>query len=651
VATTAHYGRWASPCAAADVARAKVSLSELASDGAALYWLESRPAEAGRVVLVRAAGGALADHSPPGVSIRSRVNEYGGGALALVPAHAPGAFAYVDQADQRVWFCAGPGAVASCRALSAEPPTGELHNHGGLSVTPDGDFVLAVREVHRRGASRPERCIVALGTRAEPAPESVVLGGHDFFGTPRVDPGGDRMAVVAWDHPDMPWDSSSVVVVQLARRPGDAPGADRLTPASEPRVVAGGAGESVGQPGWGRDGRLRFVSDRAGWWQPYREAEPVPERLADTAAEFHGPDWVLGQSTVAELPDGTLAARMTRAGRDALVLVDPDRGAGPTVLAQPCVSIAAVCEHAGGLALLGTTPDTPSTVWLWRAEAEPVAVRPPARSALRPGDVAIGEAFALSGRSGRPVYGTLYRPTLEGTVGAAGSAPPLVVWCHGGPTSSCQAGFDLTVQFFTTRGIAVACVDYAGSSGYGRPYRTALWGHWGVADSEDCLDAARHLAARGEADPARLAIRGASAGGMTALNALAAGEGFGACVSWYGVTDLLGLAATTHDFEAHYTDRLIGPLPGAEQLYLERSPSRRAPAMRGSVLLLQGTEDAVVPPSQAEAMRTALAAAGSRCDLRFFEGEGHGFRRADTLTACLEAELAFYEAELGLSDP
>ncbi len=671
MATVARYGRWPSTFAAADVARAKVSISELCSDGEALYWLESRPAEAGRVVLVRAVDGVLTDHSPPHVSIRSRVIEYGGGALSLVPGHAPGAFAYVDHSDQRVWFCDGPGAgagtagaaVATPRPLTAEPPEGEVHNHGGLSATADGDWVFGVREVHRPGRPRPTRCIVALGTRGDPAPVCVVLDGHDFFGTPRVDATGARMAVVAWDHPDMPWDASRLLVVPLTHDRDPETGSASLRPASAPRVVAGGAGESVGQPGWAHDGRLRFVSDRAGWWQPYRGAEPEaepeselePQRLADTPAEFHAPDWVLGQSTLVDLPDGTVAARMSESGRDALVLLGPDPTAGaptaaPRVLEQPCVSIAALCEHRGGLALLGTTPDTPSTVWLWRAESRAAPVRPPATTALGPGDVAAGEPFTLMGRTGRPVHGTLYRPVLAGTEGPPGDVPPLVVWCHGGPTSACQAGLDLSIQFFTTRGFAVACVDYAGSSGYGRAYRNALWGLWGVADSEDCLDAARHLAARGDADAGRLAIRGGSAGGMTALNALAAGEGFGACVSWYGVTDLLSLVATTHDFEAHYTDRLIGPLPGAEALYEERSPSHRAQAMEGSVLLLQGTEDAVVPPAQAERMREALDAAGTTCDLRFFEGEGHGFRQADTLTACLEAELAFYLAELRLSD-
>jgi dipeptidyl aminopeptidase/acylaminoacyl peptidase len=428
----------------------------------------------------------------------------------------------------------------------------------------------------------------------------------------------------------------------------------------------------VGQPGWRADGRLRFVSDRTGWWQLYvHPGTPDGTAVALTAetAEYHGPDWVLGQSTVAELPGGTLVARRSAQGRDALVVVPDTTGSGtptsaPNELPQACVAVSAVCAHEDGVALIGSTPETPATVW--RCAVPPtglpaaeegsgsdtagiaVAVRLPARTALARGDVSAGEPFELTGRSGRAVYGTLCRAALTATRGPASVSPPLIVWCHGGPTSSFQAGLDLTVQFFTTRGFAVAGVDYAGSSGYGRAHRNALWGGWGEADAEDCLDAALFLASRGDVDPARLAIRGTSAGGMTALNALAAGEGFGAGVAWYGVTDLLDLVATTHDFEAHYTDALIGPLPEAKDLYEARSPVNRAAAMTGAVLLLQGTEDAVVPPGQAERMRDALVAAGNSCDLRFFEGEGHGFRRAETLTASLEAELAFYLTDLDL---
>ncbi len=303
------------------------------------------------------------------------------------------------------------------------------------------------------------------------------------------------------------------------------------------------------------------------------------------------------------------------------------------------------------MALIGGTPDAPSNVWLLEpaAPARPLRPSPTFAAAFAPESLARGEPFALTGRSGRPVHGTLYRPRPSVPLAPGPtSPPPLVTWCHSGPTSACQPGFDLTLQFFTSRGFAVACIDYAGSTGYGRAYRCALWGRWGVADAEDCLDAARHLAERGDVDGSRMAVRGGSAGGMTALNALAAGEGFAACTAIYAVTDLLGLAATTHDFEAHYTDRLIGPLPEAHERYVERSPVHRAGAMTGAVLLLHGTDDPVVPPAQAERMRQALDAAGIPCDLRFFDGEGHGFRRAGTLTACLEAELSFYLTALRL---
>ncbi len=245
------------------------------------------------------------------------------------------------------------------------------------------------------------------------------------------------------------------------------------------------------------------------------------------------------------------------------------------------------------------------------------------------------------------MHGLFYEPLLEGTGGPPGASPPLLVQCHGGPTGSVQAGYDVVVQYFTSRGFAVAAVDYAGSAGYGRAYRCSLWGQWGVADSEDCVDAARYLAAAGRVDGSAMAIRGSSAGGLTALNALAAGEGFRSRRAWYGVTDLLALAETTHDFEAHYTDRLVGPLPECRARYEERSPTRRAAELRGSVLLLQGLDDLVVPPAQTEGLRDALVALGRHCEVRLFEGEGHGFRRAETVRAALEEELGFYQRVRG----
>jgi dipeptidyl aminopeptidase/acylaminoacyl peptidase len=309
------------------------------------------------------------------------------------------------------------------------------------------------------------------------------------------------------------------------------------------------------------------------------------------------------------------------------------------------------------VAYLGTPVDGPSTVYLvaplihghQRPEARALRADGASTAPVLAGpNISVGEPFSLTGWAGRPVYGVFYAPALGGTGGPPGSRPPLIVACHGGPTGSAGRGFDVVVQYFTSRGFAYAAVDYAGSTGYGRAYRCSLWGQWGVADAQDCASAAQHLASSGRVDPDQMAVRGSSSGGLTALNALAAGDGFAAAVAWYGVTDLLGLAAGSHDFEARYLDRLIGPLPGSRELYQSRSPIGQAARLEGSVLLLQGTEDPVVPPAQAEALRETLAAAGRHCVVRLFEGEGHGFRRSETLVAALEEELAFYRRELGL---
>ena len=366
-----------------------------------MYWLESRPLEGGRVVFVRGdADGdrpGVVDLSPEGVNIRSRVHEYGGGACCLVPGHGPGAFAYVDLADQRVWWQSGAGGPP--RPLSGEPVDGERWAHGGLGASADGAWVVAVREVHGAEGGSPRRLVVALATGADDVGESILAAGHDFYGAPRLDPLGRRLATVVWDHPDMPWDRSSVEVVPL--------GTD-LVATGQPWLAEGGDDVSVGQPAWRHDGTLRFVSDRHGWWQPHCHSGlpegPPAAALTRAAAEFHGPDWALGQSTMVELPDGRLVARMTSEGRDSLVLIaDPDQP--PQPLAQPCVAISALCGHGEGIAYIGAPPDGPANVWalgpLSRPAAPtPAALRPAARADLGPEDVSVGEAFSFVGRSG-----------------------------------------------------------------------------------------------------------------------------------------------------------------------------------------------------------------------------------------------------------
>ena len=631
----APYGTWASPLAVAEVASQRVSRYALASDGTALYWLEGRPEEAGRVVLVRAeVGGVPAVVSPPATSIRSRVHEYGGGAWCLVPGGSDRpSFAYVEERSQRVFAASGD---AEPIALTPEPPPGERWHHGGLAADPSG-HVLAIRERHID--TGVERSVIRLHPGAAGS-EATLRAGRGFFGSLSPSPDGTRLAWVAWDHPNMPWDATELWVGGLAASDD---------PALESAVRVGAdllEGSSVDQPVWLDADTLALVADAGGWWQPWRwRSGGAPERICDLDAEFQGPAWGLGQHTIVALGPDLLGCVWRSGGTDHVGTLRTDGALAE--LSQPCVTASALCAHVGGVAWLGQTPATPGGVW-W-SEVEPTGggdaswIQVSGASAPLPvTDVSVAEPISVSSPGGRAIHGHLYPPRLSGWQGPEAAAPPLVVHCHGGPTASSDAGFDPMVQMFTTRGYAVATVNFAGSTGYGRAYRRSLDGQWGVADIDDCVAVARWLADSGRVDRGRMAIRGGSAGGLTALGALVRSDVFAAAVSWYGVTDLISLAATTHDFESRYTDRLIGPLPETASVYEERSPLNRVGEITGAVLLLQGEDDPVVPADQTRRMAEALTARGIRCEARYFEGESHGFRRADTLIACFEAELAFY---------
>ncbi|MHB8218717.1 MAG: S9 family peptidase [Acidimicrobiales bacterium] len=650
------FGRWPSPLAPSSVASARRSLSGLASDGVDLYWVESRPAEGGRQVVVRSGSdGQSADVTPPGISVRSRVHEYGGGSFCLVAGGAgeATAVAYVDHDDQRVHLVRPPGRPV---ALGTPAPDGARWRHGDLRATPDGRWVLAVRERVLGGHVSHELVAISTAGGGEVGSTSVLWSGRDFVVAPRPDPSGRSMAWICWDHPDMSWDASELWVGEL-RCVGGVLEVGRAHRVAGGRRAGAGAGDgdgvSVGQPLWCDDGSLVYAADDAGWWQPWRwRSGSAPVRLCDDEAEFHGPDWQLGQVTMADLGDGSIACRRRRDGLDQIGILDDRRGRF-TPLHQPCVSVSAVCAHAGGVAWLGAPPDRPLGPWWAPATAiggstgsgaRPLGV---ARSPLvGPGSVSAARPFSFAGRRKTAVHGYFFAPKLAGLRGPRGERPPLVVICHGGPTGGADPGWDPQVQMLTTRGYAVAAVDYAGSAGYGRSYRQALLGTWGIADVDDCVDAARHVTSNGWADPDRMAIRGSSAGGFTALGALVRSDVFRAAVSWYGVTDLSALAASTHDFERCYTQRLVGAPVDDEEEYRRRSPAYRVQDMTGAVLVLQGLDDPVVPPSQADALVRAFGRRGARCDVIAFPGEGHGFRRPETVEVALRAELEFLDGVL-----
>jgi acetyl esterase/lipase len=628
--------------------------------GDTCWWSESRPREGGRQVVMRLRpGGKPEEMTPPGVNIRATVHEYGGGAH-----FADGDGLLCTNADDNAlwWLDQEKRPVR----LTPPAPRGESHRYADARPVAGGRWVVCVRERHRGDTVDDELVAVDRLRRVTPA---VLVSGRDFVASPRPSPDGRRLAWVTWDHPNMSWDGSELLVAELDLPPtgtiGHRPGL--AGPGSR---VAGGPDESVGQPTWsGED--LWFVSDRFGWWQPFRcRPGADPERICAEEAEFHGPDWVLGQTTFDVRHDGALVCRFRRQGRDRVGIVDPGTGTLQE-LEQPCVSIAAVrCrgEGAGGdVVVLGSTATGPPAVHAIGYPARPGAVTSgpqaapdgpeTARTLYQPVDAPLDEAWVSVPREisfptvlpGTAASMLFFPPHGPDVAGPEGAAPPVVVVIHGGPTSCAEPGFDVTVQLWTTRGVAVAVVDYRGSSGHGRAFRRLLDGAWGVADAEDCMAAARFLADEGLVDGQRMVVKGSSAGGLTALRSLVTGGPFAAAVVAYGVTDLRALAADTHKFEARYIDRLVGPLPEAADLYDERSPAQHPERIEGAVLLLQGSKDPIVPPDQAERMAEALRARGVRCDHVVFDGEGHGFRRADTITRAAELEIAFVRDVLGLA--
>jgi dipeptidyl aminopeptidase/acylaminoacyl peptidase len=639
VATTAPYGAWASPISAELIAAGGVSLDEVRVAGDQVYWIEGRPLEGGRQVVCRARPGAKPDDLvPEGFNARTRVHEYGGGAYAL----AGDTLFFSNFTDQRLYRL-DPGAEGP-RPITPEPPAPAAHRYADACPTPDGRHLVCVRERHEDGAVHNELVMLPADGAGVGGQPVVLAAGRDFYASPQVSPDGRRLAWLEWDHPNMPWDGTELKLAGLA--------ADGL--AGDPVTVAGGAEESVFQPAWSPDGFLHLVSDRTGWWNLYRAGPAGLEPLCPAEEEFGHPQWVFGLSTYAFLPGGRIASIHGRGPMLRLGILGPDGAL--TDLELPFTTFYPPQLRAAGdrLACLAGGPTRASAVVLIDpASGGAEVLRSSEDRELDPGYLSPPEPIEFPTAGGRTAHALYYPPANRDFQGPAGERPPLVVASHGGPTSGIVSELRVGFQFFTSRGIAVVDVDYGGSSGYGRAYRKRLDGRWGVVDVQDCVAAARHLADRGDVDPARLAIRGGSAGGYTTLCALTFTDEFAAGASYYGVADAAALARDTHKFEARYLDRLIGPWPEAEALYRERSPIHFTDRLSCPVILLQGLEDEVVPPAQAEMMAAALDAKGIPYAYLPFEGEQHGIRQAAHIRRALEAEVYFYGRVFGfdLADP
>jgi dipeptidyl aminopeptidase/acylaminoacyl peptidase len=636
--TVAPYGTWSSPISAELVARAGTRLSGGLLVGGTAWWLEGRAAENGRVVLMKAErGGEPVDATPADFNLRTMVHEYGGGAYTV---HEGVVFASRFE-DQRLYRIE-PGAEPV--AITPDVP-GAAHRYADGRVTRDGSLWIGVRERHEGETSRSViNELVALPTDGSAEPK-IIAGGRDFYSSPRISPDGRKLSFLAWDLPWMPWDGCELHVADLA--------SDGTL--GDPERVAGRDGEeAIWQPDWTPDGDLVFASDRSGWWNLERLHGLQRTVLHEAEAEFGYPAWVFGLRSWDVLGDGRIACCYDRDGRTHFAVLDPEGGLRALELEHDALwGSPYVCAEGSRVLLVAGSATIPNQVVLHDlADGSTTVLRSSAEVPVDRAYFSVPRAFEFPTEGGRTAHALFYPPTSPEHEGPEGEAPPLVVMSHGGPTGSASAIFDLQTQFWTSRGFAVVDVNYGGSTGYGREYRERLNGQWGVVDLEDCVNAAKHLVELGEADGARLLIRGGSAGGYTTICALTFTDDFAAGASYFGIADLEQFGGgETHKFELEYEHTLVGPYPEAADVYKARSPINFVERISTPMLVLQGSEDKIVPPTQADLIVGALRERGIPHAYLLFEGEGHGFRKAEAIVQSLESELSFYAQILKLAQP
>jgi dipeptidyl aminopeptidase/acylaminoacyl peptidase len=625
----APYGSWRSPISSEVIVRGVVGLAEVVIDGRDVYWLESHPGEGGRNVVVRQTPeGRTEDVTPQPFNARTRVHEYGGGGFTV----DRGTVYFSNFADQRIYRLGPDGAPAPLT-----PETGR--RYADMVVDLGRGRLIAVREDH--AGHEPVNEIV--GVDFESGEERVLVSGNDFYSSPRLSPDGRRLAWLTWHHPDMPWDATELMVCDL--------GADGL-PENVERI-AGGEDESIFQPEWSPEGTLHFISDRTGWWNLYREGRVEP--LCEREAEFGSPQWVFGMSTYAFHSPGRIVCSYRERGSSHLAILDTEsRELGPLETPYSTIAYVRADETTGSVFFLGSSPTEAACIVRFDPSTGLHEVlRRSGDLDIDPGYLSIPEPIEFPTENGQTAHAYFYPPKNRDYAAPNGELPPLLVMIHGGPTSASTTAFDPEIQYWSSRGIAVLDVNYGGSTGYGREYRRRLEGAWGVVDVDDCANGAVYLAERGLVDGGRLMITGGSAGGYTTLCALAFRDTFAAGASHFGISDVEALTMETHKFESRYLDRLIGPYPGRSDLYLERSPIHSAGRLSCPVIFFQGLEDEVVPKEQAEKMFAALRDKGLPVSYVPFEGEQHGFRRAENIKRALDGELYFYSRVFGfgLADP
>lgn len=627
--TAAPYGSWRSPITSDAIVADSLRLGQVAIDGAAIYWVEGRPKEGGRGVLMRRrADGAFDELTPGDYNVRTRAHEYGGGGFVV-----KGNITYFSNfKDQALYLQPPDGPPQSFRA---EPGS----RFADATIDVPRVRMIAVREAHPANGGEAVNTLVAIDLEGEHTIRTLASGA-DFYSSPKVSPDGKRLAWLSWRHPNMPWDGTTLSVASFD--------ADGFLTGIE--TVAGGADESVFQPEWSPSGELVFASDRSGWWNLYGWHGGKTRLILKSATEFGEPQWEFGMRRYGFTPAGTIIASDIANGEARLAEIDPKTGARREIK-TPFKEIKELQVGDGFIAFLGgSDTEARSLVRLDLKTQRFEVLRRGSSLKLDARQLSKPQAIEFPTTGGRTAHAFFYPAMNPAFVGPPGEKPPLVVLSHGGPTSQTTMTFNPSIQFWTSRGIGVVDVNYGGSSGYGRDYRRRLNGQWGIVDIDDSVNAAKYLVSKGLADEKRLAIRGGSAGGYTTLGALAFRPGvFKAGASYYGVGDLEVLARDTHKFESRYLDSLIGPYPAEKALYESRSPIHAVDRIDSALILFQGLDDKVVPPNQSQMMFDAVKRRGLPVAYVPFPGEGHGFRASAAIKRSLEAELYFYGKVFGFT--
>lgn len=620
------YGSWKSPITSDLIVKGSIGVGMTALDGEDVYWIEMRPSEAGRYVIVRhTPDGQTTDVTPKPFNARTRVHEYGGGDYVV----KDGTVYFSNFDDQRLYK----------QTLNSPPepltPAVEMRYADAIVDSKRGRLIC-VREDHT-GGNEAVNTLVSINVE-DGSDARVLVSGNDFYSSPRLSPDGKRLAWLTWNHPNMPWDGTELWIGELAED-GSLAQAER---------VAGGVGESIFQPEWSPDGMLYFVSDKSGWWNLHRRNEDGSnESLHEMQAEFGMPQWVFGMSMYAFESRERIICAYIEKGSSRLASLETRTGKFAPV-ETPYTDITYLRASAGRAVFRGGSPTSPaSIVQLDLSTGNAEVLRRSNELQIDPGYFSTAQPVEFPTENGQTAHAFFYPPRNSDFVAPEGELPPLLVKSHGGPTSAAATTLALGIQYWTSRGIGVLDVNYGGSTGYGREYRERLKDTWGIVDVDDCANGASYLVERGKVDGNRLMITGGSAGGYTTLCALTFRDRFKAGASHYGVSDCEALAKETHKFESRYLDGLIGPYPERADLYRERSAIHHVDRLSCPVIFFQGLEDKVVLPNQAEMMVEALRAKDLPVAYVPFAGEQHGFRRAENIKRALDGEIYFYSRIFG----